>query len=211
VEPGFGTQFGDGSLLDFVGDCVELAAVVGGDCEVDHGGAAENSGCRVWVVVVVPEGCIFGWAGGCAVDAAAEGNPDSGDVAGGFARDGGYHAGGDADGSAFAELEGVPDVGDEFADLAGYGGFQGRRNGDVFGGEAAHGCPDAAEFLQSGLAVKTAALVVSELACVPVGGLFEQFVDVGAAGEVAGCSAEQLADVVDRLARIGHSRSPPLL
>jgi hypothetical protein len=59
--------------------------------------------------------------------------------------------------------------------------------------------------------VKTAALVVSELACLPVGGLFEQFVDVGPAGEVAGCSAEQLADVADRLARIGHSRSPPLL
>jgi hypothetical protein len=59
------------------------------------------------------------------------------------------------------------------------------------------------------LACRTAALVVSELACVPVGGLFEQVVDVGAAGKVAG-SAEQLADVVDRLARIGHPRSSPL-
>jgi hypothetical protein len=54
------------------------------------------------------------------------------------------------------------------------------------------------------------ALVVGELARVPVGGLFEQFVGVGTAGEVAGCAAEQLADVVDRLARIRHSRSPPL-
>jgi hypothetical protein len=61
------------------------------------------------------------------------------------------------------------------------------------------------------LAVKAVALVVSELARVPVGGLFEQLVDVGAAGEVAGCAAEQLADVVGRLAGIGHSRSPPLL
>ena len=68
-----------------------------------------------------------------------------------------------------------------------------------------------AEFLQRGLAVQAVALVVSELARVPVGGLFEQFVDAGTAGEVAGCAAEQLADVVDRLARIGHSRSPPLL
>ena len=88
--------------------------------------------------------------------------------------------------------------------------FQGGGNGDVLGGKAAHGCPDAAEFLQCGLAVRAAALVAGELACVPVGGLLEQLIDVGAAGEVAGCAAEQLADVVDRLARIGHSRSPPL-
>ncbi len=81
----------------------------------------------------------------------------------------------------------------------------------MFGGEAAHGCPEAAEFLQGGLAVGAVALVAGEVACVPVGGLFEQFVDGGAAGEVAGCAAEQLADVVGRLAGIGHSRSPPLL
>jgi len=199
LEPGFGTQFGDGSLLDFVGDCVEPAAVMSGDCEVNHGSAAENSGCRLGVAP--PESCSSGWGCGCAAGAAAEGDPDSGDIAGGFARDGGYHAAGDADGSAVAELKGAPDVGDELADLAGYGRFQGRRNGNMFGGKAAHGCPDAAEFLQCGLACRTAALVVSELACVPVGGLFEQVVDVGAAGKVAG-SAEQLADVVDRLARL---------
>jgi hypothetical protein len=51
--------------------------------------------------------------------------------------------------------------------------------------------------------------MVSELACVPVGGLLEQLVNVGAARKVAG-SAEQLTDVVDRLARIGHPRSSPL-
>jgi hypothetical protein len=143
--------------------------------------------------------------------AAAEGGQDAGDVAGGFARDGGYHVGGDADGSAVGEVEGVPDVGDEFADLAGYRGLQGCGNGDVFGGEASHGCPESAEFLQCGLAVKAVALVAGELARVPVGGLFEQLVDVGAAGEAAGGAGEQLADVVDRLAGIGHSRSPPLL
>jgi hypothetical protein len=55
------------------------------------------------------------------------------------------------------------------------------------------------------------ALVAGELARVPVGGLFEQFIDVGAAGEVAGGTAEQLADVADRLAGVRHSRSPPLL
>jgi hypothetical protein len=145
------------------------------------------------------------------VGAAAEGGPDSGDGAGGFARDGGYHVGGDADGSGVGELEGVPDVGDEFADLAGYRGFQGCGNGDVFGGEAAHGFPEAAEFLQRGSAVGAVALVAGELARVPVGGLFEQLVDDGAAGEVAGCAAEQLADVVGGLAGIGHLRSPPLL
>ena len=143
--------------------------------------------------------------------AAAEGSPDPWDGAGGFARDRGYHVGGDADGSGVAELEGVRYVGDEFADLAGYCGFQGCGNGDVFGGEAAHGFPDAAEFWQCGLAVKAVALVAGELARVPVGGLFEQFIDVGAAGEVAGCAVEQLADVRDRLAGIRHSRSPPLL
>lgn len=36
MEAGFGVQFGDGSLLDFVGDCIESAAVVGGDGEGDH-------------------------------------------------------------------------------------------------------------------------------------------------------------------------------
>jgi hypothetical protein len=80
----------------------------------------------------------------------------------------------------------------------------------VLGGEAAHRCPDAAEFSQCGLAVKTAALMVSELVRVPVGGLLEQFVNDSAAGETAGCSADQLAYVMDRLAGIGHSRSPPL-
>jgi hypothetical protein len=35
-------QFGDGSLLDFVGDCVEPAAVMSGECEVNHGGEART-------------------------------------------------------------------------------------------------------------------------------------------------------------------------
>lgn len=59
--------------------------------------------------------------------------------------------------------------------------------------------------------MKAVALVVRELARMPIGGLFEQFVDVGTAGEVAGCAAEQLADIVDRRARICNPRSPPLL
>lgn len=75
AEPGFGAYFGDGSLLDFAGDCVESAAVLGGNGEVDHGGAAQNASCRVWVVV--PEGRFLGWACGCAVDAAAEGGLDT--------------------------------------------------------------------------------------------------------------------------------------
>jgi hypothetical protein len=36
------------------GDGVELAAVVGGDGEVDHGGAAKDTGCGVGMVV--PQG-----------------------------------------------------------------------------------------------------------------------------------------------------------
>jgi len=89
VETGFGAQVGDGLLLDFAGDGVELGAVVGGDGEADHGGAAKDTGRGVGVVV--PEGCFSGWAGGCAVGAAAEGGPDSGNGAGGFAHYGGYH------------------------------------------------------------------------------------------------------------------------
>jgi hypothetical protein len=71
VETGFGAQFGDGSLLDFVGDCIESAAVVGGDGEGGHGGAAENSGCRMGVVA--PEGCTSGRARGRAEEAICKG------------------------------------------------------------------------------------------------------------------------------------------
>ena len=47
--------------------------------------------------------------------------------------------------------------------------------------------------------------MAGELARVPVGGLLEQFIDVGAAGEVLIRAAQQQADVVDWLARTGHS------
>src|SRR5579875_434596 len=138
--------------------------------------------------------------------AAAEGGADSGDVAGGVARDSGHYAGGDADVPAVAELEGVPDVVDEFADLAGYCGLQGGGNSNGFCGQEAHGLPYPAEFLQCGLAVNALALVFSELFRVPVSGMFEQAIDVGAAGEVTDCAVEQLADVVDRPVRIRHYR-----
>ena len=81
----------------------------------------------------------------------------------------------------------------------------------MFGGEAAHGFPDPAEFLQRGLAVEAVALVVGELACVPVGGLLEQLIDVGAAGKVAACAAEQLAGIAAGWPGSVTSRSPPLL
>src|SRR6185437_13062783 len=184
------------------GDRFELVAVLDGDGEVHGGGAAEDAGGGVRVAVA--EGCFLGWACGLDVSAAAEGDPDSGDGAGGVAGDRGDHAGGDADGSAVAELQGVPDVGDELADLAGYCGLEGCGNGNVFSSEVAHRFPDPGEFVQGGLAVEAVALVVGELACVPVGGLFEQLIGVGAAGKVADGAAEQLAAIAGRLAGIGH-------
>jgi hypothetical protein len=72
----------------------------------------------------------------------------------------------------------------------------------VGGGEALNGFPGAAEFLQCGLTVHAVALVFSQFARVPVGGLFEQFIDAGAAGEMTNRAAEKLADVMDRLVRI---------
>jgi hypothetical protein len=109
-------------------------------------------------------------------------------------------------------VEGVPDVGDKPGDLADDGGLQGGGHGDVGGGEAVNGRPDPAEFLQCGLTMQAVTLVFSQLACEPVGGLFEQFVDAGTAVEVADVAAEEVADVTDRRLRItnGPLTSIPL-
>src|ERR1700687_1645420 len=95
-----------------------------GDGEVNHGGAAEDADGGVGVTV--SEGRPSGVVCGFALGAAAEGDPDSGDVASSVTSDPGHHAGRDADGSAVAELEGIPEVGHELADLSGHCGLEGR-------------------------------------------------------------------------------------
>ena len=68
--------------------------------------------------MTVPEGGLLGERGELAVGAAAEGDADAGDHAGGVAGQGGHDPGGDADDAEVGGLQGVPDVADQDPDLA---------------------------------------------------------------------------------------------
>ena len=135
AEAGLITQLSGDPLLHVPCDGIEFLGVLGGDGEVDDGGAAQAP--DFGAGVPVRQGRGLGRSGYFGVGAAAADNVNTGDLTGGFASDPGHDPGADPDGPAVSEVEVIPDLGSQPADLTGHSVAHrgGERDGSGFVGE----------------------------------------------------------------------------